>query len=133
MQKNTTIELPRGKLQLPAFLPDGTLGVVRAVDAADLVSANIQGVVMNTFHLMQRPGSSTIEALGGLHNMSGWGGPIVTDSGGFQAYSVVRENPKLGSVSDKGIQFRREAGGRKFLLTPEKTIQLQVGYGIRSH
>jgi len=121
--------LPHGKITLPAFLPDATLGVVRAVDSADLATAHIQAVVMNTFHLMQRPGSSTVQALGGLNRMSGWEGPIITDSGGFQAYSIIRENPKDGTLSDKGISFRRQGDKRKFQLTPEKTIQLQIGYG----
>ncbi|TAK13004.1 MAG: tRNA-guanine transglycosylase [Anaerolineae bacterium] len=124
-----SIHTPHGEIRFPAFLPDGTQGVVRAVDAADLESVGVQAVVMNTFHLMQKPGSSTLDALGGLHAFSGWRGPILTDSGGFQAYSVIRQNPKLGSLTDNGIAFRREAGGRKYLLTPEKTIQLQMGYG----
>lgn len=118
-----------GEIQFPAFLPDGTRGVVRAVDSNDLYKAQIQAVVMNTFHLMQRPGSSTIQALGGLHNMSGWDKPIITDSGGFQAYSLIRENPKNGSMNDKGISFKRESDGRKFQLTPEKSVQLQINYG----
>jgi queuine tRNA-ribosyltransferase len=84
---------------------------------------------MNTFHLMQNPGSSTIQSLGGLHTMSGWPGPIVTDSGGFQIYSMIRQNPKYGSLSSKGAVFRQEGSGRKFNLTPEKSIQLQVAYG----
>src|SRR5512136_1809340 len=92
-----------GAVTLPAFLPDATQGVVRAVDSADLERCGIQALVMNTFHLMQRPGSSTVHALGGLHNMSGWAHPIVTDSGGFQAYSLIRENPKYGSMSSRGM------------------------------
>ncbi|MDH3944514.1 MAG: queuine tRNA-ribosyltransferase family protein, partial [Anaerolineae bacterium] len=124
-----TLRLKHGELTPPAFLPDGTQGVVRAVDARDLEQAGVQAVVMNTYHLMQRPGSSTIQALGGLHKMTGWEKPIVTDSGGFQAYSLIRENPKNGTLSDKGISFRREGDGRKFLLTPEKSVQLQMSYG----
>ncbi|MBI3159548.1 MAG: queuine tRNA-ribosyltransferase family protein [Chloroflexi bacterium] len=120
---------PHGEIRFPAFLPDGTQGVVRAADAADLENVGVQALVMNTFHLMQKPGSSTLGALGGLHTFSGWRQPILTDSGGFQAYSVIRENPKLGSLTDNGIVFRREASGRKYQLTPEKTIQLQMGYG----
>src|SRR5262249_49367680 len=85
------LRLPHGDLPLPAFLPDATLGVVRAVDAGDLEACDVPALVMNTFHLMQRPGSSTIKALGGLHAMSGWQRPIVTDSGGFQAYSLVHQ------------------------------------------
>ncbi|MBW8012753.1 MAG: tRNA guanosine(34) transglycosylase Tgt [Chloroflexi bacterium] len=129
MQANQFLNLPHGRIKLPAFLPDGTLGVVRAVDSTDLAVAQIQALVMNIFHLMQRPGSSTIQALGGLHNMSAWDKPIITDSGGFQAYSLIRENPKSGTLSDRGIVYRREVDGRKFQLTPEKSVQLQVSYG----
>ena len=128
MSSNAQLQLPHGQLTFPVFLPDGTQGVVRAVDAADIQNAGIQAVVMNTFHLMQKPGSSTIQALGGLHQMSGWQGPILTDSGGFQAYSLIRDNPKNGTLNDKGIHFRQD-GGRKYQLTPEKTIQLQINYG----
>jgi queuine tRNA-ribosyltransferase len=66
----SSLHLPHGSLRFPVFLPDGTLGVVRSVDADDLKSVGVQGMVMNTFHLMQKPGSSTIHALGGLHRMS---------------------------------------------------------------
>jgi queuine tRNA-ribosyltransferase len=110
-------------------LPDATLGVVRAVDSNDLVNCGIQAVVMNTFHLMQHPGSSTVQALGGLHRMCGWPYPIVTDSGGFQAYSLVRQNPKFGKLTDDGILFKPEGAERKYQLTPEKCIQLQISYG----
>ncbi len=123
------LHLPHGELTLPAFLPDATLGVVRSVDSADLEACGVEAVVMNTFHLMQRPGSSTIQALGGLHAMSGWPHPIVTDSGGFQAYSLIRENPRYGRLSDRGITFQPEGATRKFQLTPEKSVQLQLAYG----
>ena len=98
------------------------------MDADDLLRCGTEAVVMNTFHLMQKPGSSTIQSLGGLHHMSGWKKPIVTDSGGFQAYSLIHQNPKNGSITDQGIHFKPEGSHRKFLMTPEKTIQLQVSY-----
>lgn len=123
-----TLQLPHGTVHLPAFLPDGTQGVVRSVSAADLETAQVQAVQMNAYHLMQRPGSSTIQALGGLHRMAGWSRPIFTDSGGFQVYSLIRQNPKLGSISDQGATFR-PSGDRKFKLTPEKSIRLQFSYG----
>jgi queuine tRNA-ribosyltransferase len=123
------LQLPHGQLQLPVFLPDATMGVVRSVDSADLARCGVQGVVMNTFHLMQHPGSSTVQALGGLHAMSGWQRPIVTDSGGFQAYSLIRQNPKLGNLTNNGLTFRPDKSRRKFTLTPEKSVQLQVSYG----
>lgn len=126
--RRAALGTPRGSIALPAFLPDATHGVVRAVDSADLEQCGIQALVMNVFHLMQRPGSSTIRALGGLHALSGWRQPILTDSGGFQAYSLIRQNPRYGHLGEKGITFRPDSGG-KLLLTPEKSIQLQIGYG----
>jgi queuine tRNA-ribosyltransferase len=129
MQTVHSLDLRHGPLPLPAFLPDATLGAVRATDAGDLRGAGVQALVMNVFHLMQKPGSSTVEALGGLHAMSAWDGPIITDSGGFQAYSLIRQNPKYGRLSDQGITFQPEGASRKFQLTPEKCIQLQLAYG----
>ncbi len=124
-----TLTTPHGELRLPIFLPDATLGAVRSVDSDDLRAAGVRALVMNVFHLMQRPGSSTIAALGGLHRMADWDGPIVTDSGGFQAYSLIRQNPKFGRLSDQGITFQPEGAERKFQLTPEKCVQLQLAYG----
>jgi queuine tRNA-ribosyltransferase len=122
------LRLPHGELTFPVFLPDATQGVVRAVDSSDLEDCGIQALVMNTFHLMQRPGSSTIKALGGLHTMSGWERPIITDSGGFQAYSLIHQNPRFGRLGDGGIVFRPEGSAREFSLTPEKCVQLQLSY-----
>ncbi|MBE3560215.1 MAG: tRNA guanosine(34) transglycosylase Tgt [Ktedonobacteraceae bacterium] len=128
MNRYKDLSLPHGTLALPAFLPDATLGVVRAVDAKDLEQCQVQALVMNTFHLMQRPGTSTIQALGGLHSMSAWQRPIVTDSGGFQAYSLIQQSAKFGSLDDDGITFKPESAERKFHLTPEKAVQLQFAY-----
>jgi queuine tRNA-ribosyltransferase len=122
------IVTPHGALTAPVFLPDATRGIVRAVDSNDLVGCGVQGLVMSTFHLMQRPGTSTIKALGGLHRMTAWERPIITDSGGFQVYSLIRENPKYGTLTERGITFNAE-NGRKINLTPEKSIQLQLAYG----
>ena len=124
-----SLDLRSGRLQLPAFLPDATYGVVRTVDAADLEACGVAALVMNTFHLSQKPGSSTIQALGGLHRMTGWQKTITTDSGGFQAYSLIRQNPKFGSIHEKGITFYPEGSQRKYQFTPEKVVQLQLGFG----
>ena len=123
------LQLVHGTLDLPAFLPDGTQGVVRALDAQDVLACGIQAMQMNVFHLMQRPGSSTIQALGGLHKMSGWPRPIFTDSGGFQVYSLIRQNPKMGSINERGATFQPEGSPRRYKLTPEKSVQLQLSYG----
>ncbi|MBT5874535.1 MAG: tRNA-guanine transglycosylase, partial [Candidatus Latescibacteria bacterium] len=123
------LQLNNGVLDLPVFLPDATNGVVRGVDADDLQRAGVTGLVMNVFHLMQNPGSTTVNALGGLHGMSGWQGPIITDSGGFQIYSLIRQRPGNGNVTEKGMTVKTEGARRKYHLTPEKSIQLQLAYG----
>ena len=123
------LDLRHGPLQLPVFLPDATLGVVRSLDATDLLQCGIQAVQTNVFHLMQKPGSSTIKALGGLHRAFGWERPIVTDSGGFQAYSLIRQNARYGSLTDRGILFRPEGSSRRYKFTPEKSTRLQIDYG----
>ena len=124
----TSLDLLHGRLDFPVYLPDATFGIVRTIDSNDLLACQVQAVVMNTFHLMQRPGSSVIHSLGGLHEMSHWQRPIITDSGGFQAYSLIRQNPKFGSLQDNGLIFKPEGDKHKILLTPEKSIQLQMAY-----
>lgn len=122
------LALPHGSLALPEFLPDATRGFVRTLDAVDLERCGVNALVMNAYHLMQTPGSTTVQALGGLHKMSGWNRPIITDSGGFQIYSLIHQNPKAGSINNKGATFRLGDGEKKVNLTPEKSIQLQLGY-----
>jgi len=119
--------LPHGKVKLPAFFPDGTRGVVRCVDAADLEACKVPGLVMNTYHLMTKPGASTIKALGGLNKFAAWNNPIITDSGGFQVFSLIRENASFGEIRPNEIIFRRD--GKKTVLSPEKCIQSQLAYG----
>jgi queuine tRNA-ribosyltransferase len=114
-------------LPLPAFFPDGTRGVVRCVDSADLESVGVSGIVMNTYHLMTKPGTATVKALGGLHKFCNWQGPIVTDSGGFQVFSLLRENASMGEIRRDSIIFRRD--GKKVILSPEKCIHAQLAFG----
>jgi tRNA-guanine transglycosylases, various specificities len=102
--------LVRGQsLALPVFMPDATYGYVRSLTADDLREVGLPILMMNAFHLMQKPGSSLISTLGGLHKMAAWSGLIMTDSGGFQAYSLIRQNAKFGSLTEKGIVFTRKA------------------------
>jgi len=124
------LSLLRGDVQLPAFFPDATRGVVRCVDADDLANCRVPGLVMNTYHLLSNPGPSTVKALGGLHNFSAWQGPILTDSGGFQVFSLIRENEKFGEIRRNEIVFRPDGKrGKKVTFTPEKCIQAQFAYG----
>lgn len=123
------LALSHGRLTFPAFLPDATWGVVRGVDATDLLSIETPALMMNTFHLVQKPGAMVVEALGGLHRMSGWQRPIFTDSGGFQAYSLIQQQPQRGKISSQGIHYQPEGRRRKFVLTPERVVEWQLRFG----
>lgn len=124
-----TLITRRAEIILPAYLPDATFGQVRSLDAQDLLACRVPAVMMNTFHLMTRPGSATVKSLGGLHTMSGWQGAIFADSGGFQAYSLIRQNPAAGRFSEDGLVFQPPDNSRRILLTPEKCVQLQLAFG----
>ena len=118
-----------GTLCLPAFFPDATYGYVRGVLPHEVAQAGIQGLVMNAFHLMSKPGTQVVRRAGGLHRFSGWQGPIVTDSGGFQVYSLIRQNARNGSITNKGIFYHPPDSKKKVLLTPQKSVQLQLAFG----
>lgn len=118
-----------GELPLPAFIPDATRAVVRSVDSTDLAEANVSGLMVNTFHLSSRPGVSAVGSIGGIHDFMGWHGPVAADSGGFQVLSLLSDNPALGSVTDRGLVYRRARGGEKETLTPEKCIERQFRLG----
>lgn len=113
-------------LRLPAFFPDATRGFLRCASAEDAAEVGIQGLVMNTYHLLASPGPSLVKSAGGLHKFSGWDGPILTDSGGFQALSLISRDPSKGRIDSKGITFKDEKRGKKITLTPEKCISAQL-------
>jgi len=125
----TELNLSHGKVRLPAFFPDGTYGVVRCVDAADLLACDVGGLVMNSYHLLTKPGLGVLKKFGGLHAFSGWDRPILTDSGGFQVFSMIRDNPKYGEIRRGEVVFRPDGGKEKIILTPEKSIASQFTYG----
>lgn len=116
-------------LKLPAFFPDATRAFLRAASPEDALLCGVQGMEMSTWHLLSRPGPSLIKAAGGLHAFSGWPGPILTDSGGFQAYSLVSKNPSKGRIGRDGIAYMDERRGRKVELTPERCISAQLDMG----
>lgn len=120
---------PHGELRLPAFFPDATRGVVRSLDSHDLEDCGVQGLMVNVFHLTLRPGTKTIASLEGMHRFMNWRRPLAIDSGGFQIYSLIKHNPDLGSVTPKGFVYRRDKGGKKQVLTPEKCIRNQFQMG----
>jgi queuine tRNA-ribosyltransferase len=119
----------RGTLPVPTFLPDATRAGVRGTSSEDLRSVGIEGLVVNAFHVMRRPGARVVQAAGGLHRFMDWTGPILTDSGGFQVWSLIRQDPKRGVVRDNEVIFREPSTGEKWNLTPERIIGLQLQLG----
>ncbi len=124
----TTLTTPHGDLKLPAFFPDATRGVVRSAGAADVAACGLEGLMVNTLHLSMTPGSTVIKKVGGIHAFTGWHGPVVSDSGGFQVYSLAIGGTKGVSLSKSGVTFKMQ-GQKKRTLTPEKCIQYQVQMG----
>ena len=112
-----------GDVTTPAFMPVGTRAAVKAVDAADLSSVGAGIVLANTYHLMLRPGSEVIRRLGGLHRFMGWDRPLLTDSGGFQIFSL---NPE---IEEGGATFRSSYDGDKVHLSPERAVEIQEELG----
>jgi queuine tRNA-ribosyltransferase len=118
-----------GPIRLPAFLPDGTRGVVRTVAAQELPAAGIQALMVNSLHLAHSPGIQSIRQLGGLHAFMGWDGPIATDSGGFQVYSFLSGRTPLATISERGFSYRLPDRPGKRLLTPEGAVENQLRLG----
>ncbi|PZP49267.1 MAG: tRNA guanosine(34) transglycosylase Tgt, partial [Azospira oryzae] len=115
------LTLAHGTVDTPAFMPVGTYGAVKAMSPAELKGLGTQIVLGNTFHLWLRPGLEVIKAHGGLHRFIGWDGPILTDSGGFQVFSLG----KLRSISEEGVAFRSPVNGDRCFLTPEEAMRIQ--------
>ena len=115
------ISLAHGTVQTPAFMPVGTYGTVKAMSPKELREIDAHIVLGNTFHLWLRPGLEVIEAHGGLHSFMGWDGPILTDSGGFQVFSLGA----LRKISEEGVKFQSPVNGDKMFLTPEESMRIQ--------
>ncbi len=118
-----TVTTARGTFPTPTFMPVGTRGSVKAIDARDLENLGADVVLGNTYHLMLRPGADVVEEMGGLGKFSGWGGHTLTDSGGFQVFSL---NP---SVDDDGVTFKSTYDGSSHRLTPESAVAVQAAIG----
>ena len=108
----------------PAFMPVGTYGSVKAITTDELKGLGYQMILSNTFHLMLRPGTEVIKQHGGLHKFMNWDGPILTDSGGFQVFSLS----SLREITEKGVNFKSPLDGNKCFLSPEIAIQIPVSY-----
>jgi len=117
---------PHGKVETPAFMPVGTKAAVKGMTPPMLREAGARIVLSNAFHLGLRPGSERIRDLGGLHRFMGWDGPILTDSGGFQVFSLA----SLREVSEEGIAFRSPVDGERLFLSPERAVEIQEHLGV---
>ena len=116
---------PHGTIDTPAFMPVGTAGTVKALTQDALEGLNVNLLLANTYHLYLRPGHELIRRMGGLHEFMSWRRAILTDSGGFQVFSLA----ELRKVSDEGVRFRSHIDGSEHMLTPEKAIEIQRALG----
>jgi queuine tRNA-ribosyltransferase len=119
-----TFHTPHGPVETPAFMPVGTHGAVKAMMPEQVRATGAQMVLSNTYHLALRPGEALVAKLGGLHRFMQWPGPILTDSGGFQVFSLPGKE-----ISDQGVRFRNEVDGSTMDLTPERSIEIQNALG----
>lgn len=116
------LKTSRGEIRTPAFMPVGTAGTVKAMYMNQVADAGSDIILGNTYHLMLRPGAERVAKLGGLHKFAGWRGPMLTDSGGFQVWSLS----KLRKMSEKGVEFQSHLDGSKHMLSPERSIEIQA-------
>jgi queuine tRNA-ribosyltransferase len=119
-----TFSTPHGNVHTPAFMVVGTQGAVRAMTPAQVRATGAEVLLANTYHLALRPGEALVEKLGGLHAFARWDGPILTDSGGFQVFSLPNKE-----ISDHGVRFKNELDGSVLELTPERSIEIQNALG----
>lgn len=120
------IETPHGRARTPLFMPVGSQGSVKAMSPRDLKELGVEVVLCNAYHLYLRPGIEVIREIGGLHTFMGWDGPLLTDSGGYQIFSLC----KLVKVREEGVEFRSPIDGSLHFLTPEKVIEIQESLGV---
>ncbi|PIR43618.1 tRNA guanosine(34) transglycosylase Tgt [candidate division WWE3 bacterium CG10_big_fil_rev_8_21_14_0_10_32_10] len=119
----------KGKiLKLPVFFPDATRGVIKGLSTKDLQNEHIKGLIVNTYHLMTKPGNSVLKEVDGIKKYMSWDKFIISDSGGFQILSLINQNKSFGTISNKGVIFKKE--NKKIIFTPEKSIQTQ--FNIKS-
>ena len=120
-----TFRTPHGEVQTPAFMAVGTLATVKSLDPDELRAAGAQMILSNAYHLHLRPGDDLVREMGGLHRFMGWDGPILTDSGGFQVFSLAT----LRTVTEEGVEFRSHIDGSSRHFTPESVMQIERNLG----
>lgn len=120
-----TFHTPHGPVQTPRFMPVGTLASVKGVSPSQLADTGAEMVLANTYHLHLQPGEGVVQEAGGLHRFMGWQGPLLTDSGGFQVFSLGAIN----TINDDGVTFRSPRDGARIHLTPERSMEIQMALG----
>jgi queuine tRNA-ribosyltransferase len=120
---------PHGKIRTPVFMPVGTNATVKSLSPEDLESIGVQIILSNNYHLFLRPGAQVIEKLGGIHSFMNWNRPILTDSGGFQVWSLGQDKSGLIKITDDGIKFKSHIDGKEYFWTPEDAIKSQIQIG----
>jgi queuine tRNA-ribosyltransferase len=121
----STFHTPHGAVEMPAFMPVGTQGTVKGLTVAAIRATGAQMILANTYHLALRPGEEVVRDLGGLHEFSGFDGPILTDSGGFQIFSLARN----ARITEHQVEFRSHVDGKLFELSPERAVAIQEALG----
>ena len=116
---------PHGRFNLPAFMPIATRGAVKNLTPEELKSLGAEIILSNTYHIFQRPGLNILKKFKGLHNFMNWQGPILTDSGGYQVFSLSHKR----KITEEGVKFNSEIDGKEIFLTPEKVIDIQLAIG----
>lgn len=119
------LETPHGTVETPVFMPVGTLGTVKGLTQAQLEDLGVQILLANTYHLYLRPGAEAVHEIGGLHRLMSWNQAILTDSGGYQVFSLK----ELRKISDEGVEFRSHLDGSRHLLSPERAVEIQAALG----
>jgi queuine tRNA-ribosyltransferase len=136
-----TIHTPHGDIQTPAFIPVGTQATVKSLTPEEIKEVGTQMFFVNTYHMAMRPGIELVNTMGGLHQFMKWNGPIITDSGGFQVFSLAQANPKdtnesdpsLVKITEEGVTFRSHWDGSYHEFTPERSMQYQWELGSDIH
>lgn len=119
-----------GEIQTPFFMPDATRGFMRSMDKNDLEQIGVEPMVVNTYHLYLQPGMETIKKASGIHKFMNWPHPLLSDSGGYQVFSLIHKNPKMGKITDKEVIFHSPLDGSIHKISPEYAIQIQFDLGV---
>ena len=128
--RHKKIKTKNGILKTPFFMPDATRGFIKFLNNDDIKKAGIVPMVVNTYHLFLQPRMEIIKKAGGIHNFMNYHKPLLSDSGGYQVFSLIHKNPKMGKINDDGVIFRSPTSGEKHIITPEKSIQIQFDLGV---